>query len=97
MVRRNRPRHGLVHVHDVVGRHLRQLLGAPGGELVRAVVLPVGALVMKIGAQESVDALGAMPHLRVGRTGRIVPRIYLCASGLYLFHTYFFKKTGKRQ
>ena len=43
----------------------------------RAVVLPVGALVVEIGAQEVVDALLAMPHLRVGRPGRVVPLVML--------------------
>ena len=43
----------------------------------RSVLFPIGALMVEIGAQEIVDALPAMPHLRVRRPGRIVPLVML--------------------
>ena len=73
----DRRRHVVGQVHDVVGRHLRQFVRAPRRQPMRPVLLPVGALVMEIGAQEIVDALPAMPHLRVGRPGRIIPLVML--------------------
>ncbi len=79
--RRHYRRHGLGHVpveiHDVVGRHLGQFAGAPRLQRVRPVAGPVGALVMEIAAQEGVDALRAMPHLGIGRPGRIIPLVML--------------------
>ena len=44
---------------------------------VRPVAGPVGALVMEIAAQKGVDALRAMPHLVIGRSGRVVPLVML--------------------
>ena len=46
----------------------------------RPVVLPVGALVVEIGAQEIVDALLAVPHLRVGRAGSSSTTGNACAA-----------------
>ena len=43
----------------------------------RPVVLPVGALVVVVGAQEIVHALLAMPHVAVGAARRVVPLIVL--------------------
>ena len=77
MSRRHRLRHALVQLHDVVGRQLRQLVGAPGRERVRLVVRPVGALVVVVGAQEGVHALRAVPHVGVGRARRVVPLVVL--------------------
>src|SRR4030095_5806348 len=48
------------------------------------VVLPVRTLHMIIGAQEGVDALGAMAHVGVGLAGRVIPLVMLaraCESG----------------
>ncbi len=42
-----------------------------------AVLLPVGALVMKIATEEIVDALPTMPHPGIGRPSRIVPLVML--------------------
>ncbi len=77
---RHRCRHVLVQIHDVVGRQLGELLGAPGGERERPVLRAVRALVVEVGAQEGVDALRAMPHVGVGGARRVVPLVMLARA-----------------
>ena len=69
--------HAVGEVHDVVGRHLGELVGDPGLRARTACCLPVGALVVVVGAQEIVHALRRMPHVRVGRPRRVVPLVML--------------------
>src|SRR3984957_4417490 len=64
-------RHPLGEIHDVIGRHLRQLAGRERAQLERLVPRPIGALVMIIGAQKRVDALRSSPHIIV-RFARLV-------------------------
>ena len=69
--------HVLVEIHDVVGRHLRQLAGGPGSQRIGLVAAPIRALVVEIPAQKGVDALRAMPHVVIGGPGRVIPLVML--------------------
>src|SRR6516165_236484 len=71
--RRHLGRHGLGHVlvqiHDVISRHLGQLVCRPTVERIWFVVGPVGTLVVKIATQKGVDTLRAVAHIGIGRRG----------------------------
>src|SRR6516165_7993411 len=54
-------RHPLGEVHDVISRHLRQLVRSEGAKLEWLVSFPISALVVIIGTQESVNALRSAP------------------------------------
>ena len=73
-------RHPLVQVHDVVGGHLRQLVGGPRLQRERLILLPVRALVVVVGAQEGVDALRTVAHVVVGLARRVVPLVVLARA-----------------
>ena len=62
--------HRPVEIHDVVRRHLGQLICRPGGQREWFVAGPIPALHVKVGAEEIVEALDAVAHLLVGLAGR---------------------------
>ena len=64
-----------VAVHDVIGGHLREFARRPSRKREGPVRLPVGALVVKIGAQEVMHALAAADHVAIGRARRVIPLV----------------------
>ena len=78
---RHRLGHALGEVHDVVGRHPRHLVGGPCLQFERLVALPVGALVVVVGAQECMQALRGLPHVLVRGPRRVVPLVMLARPG----------------
>src|SRR6266581_8794554 len=55
----------LPEIHDVIGRHFRQLAGSERGQFEWLVLFPISALEMKICTQEIVDSLRGSPHIIV--------------------------------
>src|SRR4029077_11750620 len=76
-LRRDRFRHALVQIHDVVARQLRPFTGGPGGQRRRPVLRPVGAFHVVVGAQERVNSLRSVPHVVVRFARLVVPLVVL--------------------
>src|SRR3984885_6758103 len=70
-------RHPLGEIHDVIGRHSRQLAGRERAQPEWLVPRPVRALVMIVGAQECVDALRSSPHVIVGFARLVITLVML--------------------
>src|SRR6516225_8211977 len=69
--------HPLAEVHDVIGRHFRQLTRSEGGQLEWLVLFPISTLVIIIGTQESVDALRGSPHIIIGFARSVILLVML--------------------